>query len=133
MNSESEMVRILALGERVDDAQNPGAFWREFAADGVDVQIANDLDTCMDYLGRDRFHAVVLDLTASGRSLPELAQLKRRHADLPIFVLVDATDGSVGQWVTHHGAAACLDVKCFDAAATRTIIKNTVTHLPPND
>lgn len=137
MCAENDPIRVMALagpmGEvesrprrKAGNSESAGSFWQAFSADGVDVAIATDLEECLGRLGRFEYDAVVLDLRAAGRSLVELSRLKRSCQQRPIFVLVDATDGSVGHWVVHHGATACLDVKYFNAESTRTMIQQAV-------
>ena len=129
MHDACALIRIMVLAGpvgNIDGRRDADRFWQQFPGEGVDVTVAVELDECLSRLGRYRYDAFVLDLTAPGRSLPELAYLRKDREGLLAFVLIDATDASVGHWVIHHGAAACFDIKCYNADMIRNIIRDTV-------
>ncbi|MBI1369497.1 MAG: hypothetical protein GC162_12695 [Planctomycetes bacterium] len=120
-------LRVMVLGDSpATHANDP--FWSALLADGMSADFTSDMAACLEQVKRGGYGAAVLDLNAPGRSLMELRALRGERPELPVVVLIDATDSMVGHWVVKHGAAACLDRKYYNGAAARHILEQVAAH-----
>jgi len=114
MVGTTQPLRLMILSGSLDEDHAADTFWDAFRCDGIELAYARNLDEARRRLDRCDYHTIVLDLTAPGRHLGELSMLRENGCTLPVVVVMESTDASVGQWVVRHGAAACIDRAFYD-------------------
>ena len=99
------MVKILLVEDNVVDAQLAQDILSDWNADEFDVVHVTDLKEALAALGRDRFQAVLLDLSLpDGHGLATLQEVQGTSPGIPIVVLSGYADQTAALQAVQQGA-----------------------------